>query len=99
MPAFRVKIVPRAHKDVQEGIDYYNTQQKGLGRKFHREIKSSIASIKKNPFFQIRYDEVRCLPVNKFPFMIHFTVNEDKNTVTIYAIINTSLDPNTCWIK
>jgi len=72
MAVVKVKIAPRAHNDIQQGIDYYNLQQKGFGKKFHRAVKKSIFSIRENPFFQIRYDEIRCLPVNKFPFMIHF---------------------------
>lgn len=99
MRAVKAKIAPRAHDDIQQGINYYNEQEKGLGKKFHAEVKSSIASIKKNPFYQIRYDKVRCLPVHKFPFMIHFTVDEENNIAIIYAVINTSLDPNASWLK
>ena len=33
------KIDPRAFIDIQEQIDFYNLQQKGLGKKFHSEIK------------------------------------------------------------
>lgn len=38
--AFKIKTEPEAHLDIQEGIDWYNKQQSGLGRKFHSEVKA-----------------------------------------------------------
>lgn len=73
------KIEPEVHQDIQSEIDYYNEKQKGLGKRFHAEIFKSFNAIKKNPFYQIRYSNVRCLPLKKFPAMIHFTINEDQN--------------------
>ncbi len=42
--AFKIKIEPEAHQDIQQGIDWYNEQQSGLGRKFHAEVKASIVT-------------------------------------------------------
>ncbi len=91
---FKIKTEPEAKQDIQEGIDWYNEKQKGLGRKFHSQIKASIKHIKTNPFFMVRYNGIRCLPVKKYPYMIHFTVNEDLQIITIRAVFNTSKDPN-----
>ncbi len=54
--AFKIKIEPEAYQDIQEGIDWYNRQQPGLGRKFHAELKTSFKKLKTNPFFSFRYD-------------------------------------------
>lgn len=98
MHSFQIKLEPEAKEDIQKGIEYYKEKQKGLGKKFHAEVKNSIAAIRKNPFYQIRYDDIRCLPLNKFPFMIHFRVDESDSIATIYGVINTSLDPDKNWI-
>ena len=98
MPSFKIKIQPRAFKEIQKGIDYYNAKQKGLGKRFYKNVSDSFAVIKKNPFYQIRYDDVRCLPVKKFPFMIHFTADKAIKTINVYAVINTSLNPETSWL-
>ncbi len=90
---YKIKTEPEAHEDIQEGIDWYNKQLPGLGRKFHSEVKAYIKKLKINPFFQVRYDDVRCLPIIKYPYMIHFTINEEEKIVTIKAIFNTSKDP------
>ncbi len=91
--AFKIRIEPETFQDIQDGIDWYNNKQKGLGRKFLTEVKSSFSKLKVNPFFQIRYDNVRCYPMPKFPFMIHFTIDESAKFVLIKAIFNTSRYP------
>ena len=91
--AFKIKIEPEAYQDIQEGIDWFNEQEAGLGRRFHEEVKSTFKKLKVNPFYQVRYDEVRCLPLKKFPYMLHFTINEQEGLIIIRAVFNTSRDP------
>jgi len=90
--AYRIKIESEASRDIQEGIDWYNEQQANPGRKFHSAVKNAIAQLMVNPFYQIRYDEVRCLPLKKFPFMVHFTVDEVQKLIVIRAVFNTVRD-------
>jgi toxin ParE1/3/4 len=61
-------------------------------------VKASFKSLKTNPFFQVRYDEVRCLPLKTYPFMIHFTIDQADQLVVVRAVFNTYLDPNN-WAK
>lgn len=61
--AYKVKIDVDAHLNIQEGVDWYNEQSPGLGRKFHAEVRSSFNILKVNPFYQIRYGKTHCLPL------------------------------------
>lgn len=49
--AFKLKLEPLAKFDIQQEINYYNSKQKGLGKRFYDEVKAAFAVIKKNPFF------------------------------------------------
>lgn len=98
MANFDISISIRARDDIYKGIDYYNQQVNGLGKQFAIAIKNAVKTLKKNPFFQIRYDDVRCLPLDSFPYMIHYTLNENLELVEIFAIIHTSLDTQN-WQK
>ncbi len=89
---FAISIDPRAIQDIQEAINYYDNQQIGLGRKFDRELNKYFVVLEKNPFFRVRYDAVRCLPLKKFPYMVHFSVSEERKLVIIHAVFHTSLD-------
>ncbi len=91
--AFTLVIDPRAIRDIQEAIDYYDEQQAGLGERFEAALNKHLLTLEKNPFFRIRYDNVHCLPLKKFPYMVHFTVDEGQQVVTVRAVFHTSLDP------
>jgi toxin ParE1/3/4 len=96
--AYKIKIEPAAKLDIQESINWYNKQQKGLGKKFHSTLLKHIDSLTTNPHFEIRYDEIHCLPLKKYPFMIHLTITKSSKTTTIRAVFHTSLDPKN-WKK
>jgi len=85
-----VYIEPEAHQDIQQGVDWYNQQVEDLGYKFYDEIENTLNLIQSNPYFQIRYDQVRCIPLKKFPYMIHFTVHESDQIIIIQSILHTS---------
>jgi toxin ParE1/3/4 len=96
--AYSLVIDLRAVRDIQQAIDYYEEQQEGLGKKFESVLHIHMSSLQINPFYRIRYDTVRCLPLKIFPFMVHFTVEEKLKLITIYAVFHTSIDPD-LWKK
>ena len=91
--SFEIFIEPEVFTDIQENIDWYNKQKAGLGFEFYNVVLKSFKILKLNPFYRIRYENVRCLPIKTFPFMIHFTVNEVEKLIIIRAILSTSRNP------
>ncbi len=96
--SFKVLIDVLAVQDIQEAINYYEEKSIGLGKKFESELNEQIEFLTKNPFLRVRYEEVRCLVLKVFPFMIHFTVDDSLNTITIRAVFHTSQNPQN-WSK
>jgi len=46
-----------------------------------------ISVLQKNPFFAIRYSNVRCLPLSKkLPYMLNFTIDEPNITVYLQPL-------------
>lgn len=91
--AFRIKIEPEARVDIQSAIDWYNEQKKSLGKRFFKETQTALKVLSQNPFYQKRYENVYCFPLKKFPYLVHFTINEENRVVIIRAIFHTSLNP------
>jgi len=92
----RYKVIYSAHAltDLEGAVEYYNGQQKGLGKRFAAQVQLALASIKKNPHFaSFRYEDVRCAQVPKFPYLVHYTIDEDTRTVLIAAIYSTRQEP------
>ena len=94
--AFHVKIEAEARVDIQSAIDWYNEQKKGLGKRFLNETRTAIKVLSQNPYYQKRYENVYCFQLKKFPYLVHFTINEENRVVIIRAIFHTSLDPKVC---
>jgi len=91
--AYKIIIEPDASLDIQKAITWYNDQGKGLGRKFFSEVNSHFNLLKENPHFENRYDNVHCLPLKKHPYMVHFTIDEVKEIVSVRSVFHTSLNP------
>ena len=91
--AYSIVIDPRAIKDIQEAIDYYEEQQPGIGERFETVLNKHLLILKNTPYFRVRYDKVHCLPIKKFPFMVHFTIDEDQQVVSVRADLHMALDP------
>lgn len=95
---YSIIIEENALQDIQDAIDYYDEQQFGLGEKFENNIHRSIMAMAKNPFYQVRYDQIRCFPLKKFPYMIHFELQATDCVVRIIAVFHTSQSPKK-WHK
>lgn len=99
MTSFTISIDEEALIDIQQGTDWYNQQLDGLGQRFQKQVKSQILSLKRNhSSYSIRYKDVRCMPIKKFPFMVHFSVDESQRIVEVFAVIHTRRNPS-IWKK
>ena len=73
MKTYKVVVLNIAKVDVKEAHKWYDTQLKGLGKRFKNEVKRQIALIKINPQTRsVRYDDVRLAVIEKFPYSIHY---------------------------
>ena len=99
MKIYKIFVDPKVDNDISKAVEYYENQQAGLSQKFIQAYDDAINILKGFPHYQIRYDSVRCFPIKKFPYMIHFTIDENNRLVNIYALIHTSLDPEENWIE
>ncbi|MDV7393359.1 type II toxin-antitoxin system RelE/ParE family toxin, partial [Arthrospira platensis SPKY1] len=66
----------QVESDVQSAIDYYDLQVVGLGRRFREHLDDAFNHLASNPYFALRYATVRCYPLRKFPYMIHYSLHE-----------------------
>lgn len=98
MELFTIKRNPLVAKDIQQAVDFYQSKQNNLGKRFFKNLNKEIQDLKKFPFYQIRYKNIRCKLVKNFPYLIHFSVDEETKTVYIHAVICTHKNPENSWI-
>lgn len=95
---FRMVILPEAKADIRNASIWYEKKQKGLGKRFIVIIRKCFLLLKTNPnAFQIRYDDIRTIITPKFPFMIHFSINEISKKVIIISVLHTSRNPESWY--
>jgi len=98
MRRYRVIIDIDALQDIQDATDWYEYRVEGLGSRFQKQIKLQIRKLELNPkIYRVRYLDVRCMIVQKFPFLVHFIIDEKNRYVQIFAVIHTSKNPK-IWI-
>lgn len=96
---FKVEYNPDFFIDMAEVVDWYNEKQARLGDRFFNNVKKQTAKLSTSPLHcAIKYDDVRCLAVDMFPYLIHYRVNEQAETVKVEALFHTSRDPK-IWNK
>jgi len=94
MVKYKISIDSDALQDIQDITTWYNFQSPGLGLRFQKQVKKQINSLKSNPeSYAVRYSDVRCMLVKKFPFLVHFTVNQKQKITEVFAVYHTSRNP------
>ena len=92
--SYKLKIDKAALNDFQQSIEWYELQLSGLGIRFKTKAKKQINSLKVNPqLFSIKYNEIRCRKIDKFPFLIHYKIDDELKTITVFAVLHTSRNP------
>jgi len=83
-----------AKEDLSETVKWYESQQKGLGKRFLNEMKEAFDVISKYPTgFQIRYDDYRIYFTKIFSYGVHYKYLAEKNEIHITAIFHTARNP------
>ncbi len=94
MKGFTIIFSPVALDDIDQSVDYYKTQQPGLGKRFAAQLQITFNAINRSPFFaSFRYDDIRCAAIKKFPYLVHYHINEDELLVTILAVYSAYKEP------
>ncbi len=95
MTSFKIRIRNTAFDDLQDAVDYYSSINTELGKRFFSIFENALDILQMNPYFQVRFDDIRSLPLHKFPYSIYFDVNQKHSIINIYALVHQAADPNT----
>ena len=91
---YTICITPTAADDISNAIEYYNALATDLGYRFADVIAGYFERIARTPTASaVRYKNIRCKPVARFPFLITFTIDEASRSVNILRVFNTYQEP------
>lgn len=94
MKEYKIFFAQQSLTDIEEAVNYYNEQVWGLGNKFLTDFNKAYKSIESNPYFSsVKYNNIRCAALRRFPFAIHYEIIESENRIIILAVFNTWKEP------
>jgi len=74
---FKVEYNPDFYIDIAQAVEWYNEKQAGLGDRLLKIIKQQTVKLAAPALhFEIKYDDIRCMRIEKSPYMVHYRVNE-----------------------
>lgn len=88
--AFKIMVSKRAQREVENAMDYYAEINKSLAHKFYTCIKQVYSQLEVNPYYKKIHNNFRIVPVETFPFIIIFHINEGNKNIKILACFHTS---------
>jgi toxin ParE1/3/4 len=92
--AYKIIVSPRAQKEIENAIDYYTLYSTNAPQSFINLLKDTYITLETNPFFSVRYKNIRALKINKFPYSLYFVINETQNTVRVLSCFHNKRNPN-----
>jgi len=91
---FKVEYNPDFFDDLVQAVEWYNEKQIGLGDRFLNNVKKQTKKLSTSAFhFAVKYDNIRCMQIEKFPYLAHFRINEQSKTVKVEALFHTDRNP------
>src|ERR1035437_139465 len=91
---FKVEFNPAFFEDIAQAVDWYNEKQHGLGDKLFNAVKKQTKKLRTSVLhYAIKYDDIRCMPIERFPYVVHYRVDEQTKIVKIEALFHTSRNP------
>lgn len=82
-----------ADQEIEQAIEYHSRKSENGEYDFKSQLNEALDTLEINPFFQIKYKNIRALPFKSLPYLVFFEVYEDEKIVYIYSIFNTYQNP------
>ena len=86
-------IFKSALDDLQEALDWYESQSTGLEQRFSKEINERLSFISQHPEASpIRAEDFRGAQLKKFPYTIYYDFHAFQNRVDVAAVLHNKRD-------
>ncbi len=91
-----IRLAASARRDLEEGFDFYEFQEAGLGDYFLTSVRADIETLKVTAgTHKTAYADYHRLLCKTFPFAVYYT--SDRRQIVVYAVVVCRRDP--AWIR
>lgn len=97
--AYKVRFSNISRENLDRAIEHNSKARSGYGNLLFKEFRSRLRFIKENPYAcPIRYEDVRIKPLSRFPYTIHYFIEEGRKTIVILQFSHAAENPEK-WKK
>jgi len=87
-------IMPLAIEDINKAFAWYESKRLGLGDEFIDLVMESVELLCSHPrIAAVRYDDTLTFVLKRFPFMIHYIIDEEREAIVVTGVYHTSMSP------
>jgi toxin ParE1/3/4 len=91
---YNILISNQAQIEIENAINYYSLISSKTQKKFVLEIIQVYSILATNPFFSIKYKNIRSIKIKKFPYSLYNTIDSQNKSINILACLHQKKHPN-----
>lgn len=78
---FKIIVSKKAQVEIENALEYYSEINSKLALRFYAALKETYSKLETNPYYQIKLKNYRAVTITKFPFLLFFVIDEDKDSI------------------
>lgn len=90
---YKIIVSPRAQKEIEEALAYYALHSSQIPQGFIMALKETYQLLAENPFFKIRYKNIRGLKIKRFPYFLYYWIDKKQKTIRVLSCFHHKRDP------
>ena len=94
--SYKINLSPEVQLDFNLSLEYYLEISPAIALKFKSEFVDTLHKLELNPLLEIHYQDFRFSSLQKFHFVIIYTVDKKLRLLGIIVVFHTSRDPFDC---
>ncbi len=92
--AYSILVSPLAQKEIEDAIDYYALYSEDAPVSFISALQEAYQTLEINPFFEVRYKNIRALKIKQFPYSLYFIIKETQSKVLVLSCFHNKRNPS-----
>jgi plasmid stabilization system protein ParE len=91
--AYEIRVSPRAQIEIEEAQQFYKCRSTRAAQNFFAAVSKAYETLAIQPHFRKQYKEVRAINLQRFPFALFFTIEEEMQLVYILSCFHFKRNP------
>ncbi len=89
--SYKIILTPNAVRDINEAVSYYQEKaSKKVANLFIEDYRNTFRKIQETKYFKTFFENFRGKSMNKFPYIIFYTIDENQKIIMIKAVFHAS---------